>query len=261
MPLAINYGLDPNHSPLLAIDDCGFTNLTQSGAPTGVAGALLGNFSLHASGSGSNASDWGSKIQSALYNSTLILGALVGPQSPDTTITYLSVPIAQSHAEEPTVHMSSAQDHGGPMVDWNTLYKFLTEMTEPKNVWKDWPSGFRGGAARQTTSSDTSGMRVDEFLNEVYRLDFAGQTQSATFVVFDRVERLLHGGSFGECDEILTHVNVDMLSSSLVRSFLTITFAAKDRLPYRSELFLKARSRLTTLRGEAVATKLLAHLN
>jgi hypothetical protein len=101
---------------------------------------------------------------------------------------------------------------------------------------------------------------ADEFLDGVYQLDELGETQLATFRVFDQIESLLHEGAFTVCDTLLERIVVRRLSTSLMRSFLTITFPAKDKLPSRAKLLGQIQSEMTRIRGAEITRRLLSKL-
>src|SRR5258707_15637905 len=88
----------------------------------------------------------------------------------------------------------------------------------------------------QSTDKDSEALRINEFLEEVYHLA-AGDLQSATDTIFETIDRLLLDGAFTVCNEILRCVDVRRLPTALMRSFLTITAAAKDKLPARSAFY------------------------
>lgn len=98
------------------------------------------------------------------------------------------------------------------------------------------------------------------FLEEVYRLAAIDNLQSATDRVFDHIDQLLCAGSFDVCDEILKRVDVARLPAPLLRSFLTITAAAKEKLPARQPFFVKAEQEMARLRGPEMAKRLLGRL-
>ena len=61
---------------------------------------------------------------------------------------------------------------------------------------------------------------LDEFLGEVYRLDASKDLGDATDRVYDHIEQLLYEGSFKVCDQILERVDVDRLSTALMREYI-----------------------------------------
>jgi hypothetical protein len=100
---------------------------------------------------------------------------------------------------------------------------------------------------------------VRALLEEVYDL---GQRdlQAATDKVFDTIDRLLCEGQEEVCDQILASVDVARLPTALMRSFLTITAAAKEKLPARQALFREIECEMTRLRGPDVTRRLLGNL-
>jgi hypothetical protein len=103
-------------------------------------------------------------------------------------------------------------------------------------------------------------VNIRDFLEDVYGLAARGDLQSATDRVFDTIDRLLCDGSDDICDEILSRVDVPRLPTGVIRSFLTITAPAKERLPSRPSFFAKAQREVTRLRGADMAQRLLGKL-
>ena len=102
--------------------------------------------------------------------------------------------------------------------------------------------------------------QADEFLAVVYYLDAAGDLDNATDRLFDYIDRLLHVGMFEIVNEILRQVQVQKLSTSLMRSLLTITLAAKRHLKDREEFFERVEKEMTDRRGTAITDRLLGRL-
>ncbi len=100
---------------------------------------------------------------------------------------------------------------------------------------------------------------VRAFLGDVYDL---GQRdlQVATDKVFDVIDRLLCDGREEVCDEILASVEIAKLPSALLRSLLTITAPAKERLRSRSSFFAEAYGEVERQRGPDMAKRLLGRL-
>ena len=75
------------------------------------------------------------------------------------------------------------------------------------------------------------------------------------------LDDLLHEESYDVCDEILKQVDAKKLPSALLRSFLTITAPAKDRLRYRETFYKAAFAEMVRVKGDvAKAQKLLGRL-
>jgi hypothetical protein len=101
---------------------------------------------------------------------------------------------------------------------------------------------------------------MPEFLGEVYRLD-ASNPSAATDRVYDHIEQLLYEGSFKVCDQILERIDVDRLSTALMRSFLTITAPARDELKARSDLYTRIQKAMIGRIGEEKTGRLLSRLD
>jgi hypothetical protein len=102
---------------------------------------------------------------------------------------------------------------------------------------------------------------LDEFLGEVYRLDASKDLGAATDRVYDHIEQLLYEGSFNVCDQILERVDVDRLSTALMRSFLTITAPASDELKARNDLYARIKTAMIDRIGEEKTRRLLSRLD
>ena len=103
--------------------------------------------------------------------------------------------------------------------------------------------------------------QADDFLAQVYQLDAAGEVQAATDNVFDYVDKLLSIGMFDVVNEILKRVRAQKLSTSLMRSFLTITFAAKRHLMEREDFFERVEVEMISRRGTEVTKRLISRLS
>jgi hypothetical protein len=78
-----------------------------------------------------------------------------------------------------------------------------------------------------------------EFLDVLYALSDLGSgwQQTTTDHIFSCIDGLLLLGDFDIVDSILDEVDISKISSASRRSLLTITAAAKDKLPSRSEMY------------------------
>jgi hypothetical protein len=101
---------------------------------------------------------------------------------------------------------------------------------------------------------------IDRFLEAIYDLAVLGDLQAATDQIFETVDRFLLQGAFSTCDEILRRVDVQRLPTALMRSFLTITAPAKDKLPARKAFYDTVLSEMIHLKGKEKAERLLGQL-
>lgn len=99
----------------------------------------------------------------------------------------------------------------------------------------------------------------DEILFKVYRLD-QKDVKAASFVVYDCLEELLYKGLYDVCDRILCNADVSKLSTTVMRSFLTITREAKHKLKERECFFTRVEQEMTRIRGAEMAERLLCRL-
>jgi hypothetical protein len=110
------------------------------------------------------------------------------------------------------------------------------------------------------TGDDVAKMQIDRFLEEVYKLAKLDDLDGATDRIFDFIDRLLCDSLFPVCDEVLRRVDVEKLSTSLMRSFLSITDAAKHKLPSRPAFYQKIEQRMVCLKGLAATCKIIGNL-
>jgi hypothetical protein len=122
--------------------------------------------------------------------------------------------------------------------------------------WDD----FAATTKKPARSEATEG-QIEEFLEEVYRLGDLNDLQGATDKLFKYVDDLLLAGAFPVCNEVLKRVDAKRLPAALMRSFLTITAAAKEKLPARGAFYRDAFSEMVRLKGDAdKARRLLGRL-
>ena|GEM_PF-5791653 len=96
-----------------------------------------------------------------------------------------------------------------------------------------------------------------DFLEAIYSLAKTNETQHATDMIFYRIDKLLCKAEFEQCDGLLRQLDIRRLPTSLMRSFLTITYPAKDKLKSRTSLFASIREEFIRQRGEAKTKRLL----
>lgn len=106
---------------------------------------------------------------------------------------------------------------------------------------------------------DSANLDIPAFLENVYTLA-PHDLQTATDRVFDTIDRLLCNDRADVCNNILSCVDVTRLPSAILRSFLTITAPAKDKLSARPAFFAKALAEVTRQRGADMAQRLLGRL-
>ncbi len=99
---------------------------------------------------------------------------------------------------------------------------------------------------------------IDHLLEKLYNSD---NSDSAIDLIFDHMDSLLYDGNFIECDEILQKIDVNKISTCLMRLILVITIAAKDNLPSRAKLYHKIKSKMLLLKGAETTQKLISRLN
>ena len=135
----------------------------------------------------------------------------------------------------------------------------VQEISErPRGTSVAW--SHRGPNHGRTSAASGETTLINEFLEEVYSLTVLGDLQGATDKIFETVDRLLLEGAFTVCNEILRCVEVRRLPTALWRSFLTITVAAKDKLPARKAFYHQVLSEMIRLKGNEKAQRLLGQL-
>ena len=132
-----------------------------------------------------------------------------------------------------------------------------TTITELTWTWKALDAD---EISRPIPPEEITRRQADDFLAQVYQLDAAGEVQAATDNVFDYVDKLLSIGMFDVVNEILKRVRVQKLSTSLMRSLLTITFAAKRHIMEREDFFERVETEMISRRGTEVTKRLISRL-
>ncbi len=118
----------------------------------------------------------------------------------------------------------------------------------------------RGVTGTGRVAAPSEQLPIDEFLEEVYNLAAREDLQGATDKIFETVDRLLLAGAFTDCNEILRLIDLHRLPTALMRSFLTITAAAKDKLPARKAFYNQVLRETIRLKGNEKAQRILGQL-
>lgn len=101
---------------------------------------------------------------------------------------------------------------------------------------------------------------IEAFLDRVYDLAEKSQSRRAIDVIFLHMNTLLMDGKFHVCDRILSEVDLQKIPPMLMTSFLTITAAARKKLPHRPMFYRNVRRLVEAKRGPASADRLLVGL-
>ena len=129
-------------------------------------------------------------------------------------------------------------------------------------AWGQFTATWAGtaNAAREPAKLEVQEGRIEGFLETVYSLARSNDIESATDRIFDHIDKLLCDRVFVLCDEILQRVDVEELPTALMRSFLTITAAAKNELPSRKALHQKIERKMLQSKGEEKTKRLIGKL-
>lgn len=100
----------------------------------------------------------------------------------------------------------------------------------------------------------------DLVLLQIYRLCQERKIDRAIDVTFERIDALLCEGKFSACDQLLDRVDTERLDSNLMVAFLSITAAARDKLPARARLRTQVASAVRRLKGEAYEARLMGEI-
>jgi hypothetical protein len=112
--------------------------------------------------------------------------------------------------------------------------------------------------AEAKSETDVSGS--ERFLDRVRQLEASGNEDDAIDLIFDTINTFLLENDFARCDSILGRIDVATIPRVLLIAFLTITAAAKSRLPSRSAFFADVNAAITRERGSQLADQLLRGL-
>lgn len=173
---------------------------------------------------------------------------IISISTPPTGVTSSSIGIPQYEKWWNTVNAT---------VDCVTLQMNLDAGADVNDVAARW---IESDSTEEPTTPELQEEKIEEFLEEVYRLAKFRNVESATDRVFDFIDKLLCDDEFVICDEILKRVDVDKLPTTLMRSFLTITHAAKGKLPARQALYRKIDRKMAELKGANKAGRIIGSL-
>ena len=98
------------------------------------------------------------------------------------------------------------------------------------------------------------------FLDEVYGLVAAGSERKALTRIFDFCDELVLAENFSSCSAVLKEVDLDRLEATTALGFLSITNAAKERLPDRPQYLDRVATMLSRTRTEDYVDGLLRGL-
>lgn len=161
-----------------------------------------------------------------------------------------------------------------PHPDWTTSVTSLRDLFfEPARFYNVGSDGIPPKQTRTTVTTNpplsialngtrgrtialTTYLRASEFLDRVYALS-STDLRDATDAIFQFIDSQLCEGDFIVCREILRRADISRLPTALMRSFLTITFAAKHQLPERRTFYDLAFSEMVRQRGSVNAHRLL----
>jgi len=106
--------------------------------------------------------------------------------------------------------------------------------------------------------------RVRGFLQRVYDLSAHNEIDEGIDLIIEQFDSWLRAGDIDMCEYALATANTDKMQEDIVFTFLTATLAARKHLPnqefrkQRAKYYERAVKRISQLRGEEFAIKLLA---
>ena len=104
-------------------------------------------------------------------------------------------------------------------------------------------------AARRMVKGQAVHADAADFLARADRLDKLGKTDTALDIIYDQVDEMLLAGRFEDVNRCLRDVKTDSYSVHVLLALLTITLAAKRKLPDRAGFYVRAADTLS-MRGE-----------
>jgi hypothetical protein len=142
---------------------------------------------------------------------------------------------------------------GAPVIEVHEI-----NLPSVEDIVREWRRDLN--VAGEPTKEDRARQYIPTFLNEVYSLSQMGDTDTAGFKIYDFLDRVLIDGFFVVCDEILNKVDVELLDTRLMDSFLAITAPAKTKLPSRAALYKRIEAKMIALRGPEKTRRVLGSL-
>ncbi len=95
-------------------------------------------------------------------------------------------------------------------------------------------------------------MTSPEWLERVYTLVGANQTDKAIDVLFSHMDSLFLDGNFEDGNAILLLIDTARLNLDLLVAVLSITLSCSDKLPNRKHFFARAEREMKRLAPERV---------
>jgi hypothetical protein len=169
---------------------------------------------------------------------------------PGVTVSYLSASASGGLIPGSQLVFTSAQ--GGSQTEPGTLINFTADVQVESTL--------ECVLNRQVRDEQRKEEETTGFLQEVYALSANHDLGGATDRIFGHIDSLLCLGNFPRCNAILKQIELEKLPATLMRSFLTITAAAKDKLPARKALYDRVVTEMTRLKGRVNTERLLSRL-
>ena len=110
------------------------------------------------------------------------------------------------------------------------------------------------------TDDELAAVAAESFLDELYRLAEQNKNDEAADIAYDHFHFLLKARDYSRCRDIFRLADVKRLSSSLMRSLLSLTFRDKQPIWTRPAFFEAAFSEITRQQDLARANRLVGHL-
>ena len=103
-------------------------------------------------------------------------------------------------------------------------------------------------------------MNLHDFLEEVYKLSEAKDSDGALDLIFDQFDEILWDGRMSEIDALLDAVDVEKLGASVMLGFYSASYVARDFLSSRETFRTKIEQRLPKILSEKEANEILCML-
>ncbi|OWK45757.1 hypothetical protein FRUB_02088 [Fimbriiglobus ruber] len=110
------------------------------------------------------------------------------------------------------------------------------------------------------TENERAAASAESFLDELYGLVRQNKKDEAADLLYDHFHDILTACDYEQCRDIFRFADVKKLTTSLMRSFLSLTFRAKEEIWTRPAFFETALAEITRQQDGTRAARLVGHL-